>query len=254
MPHAASRPLLTLALLTTTFACAHGPSVGRVRDLPIESASAREYPSWSEASVLIESFEDDRSSEYYRTMASSAIPIVNLIHSGATLEYPEHGGLASTKRQRYVRRVGGLERELPFLLARALPGDNALVEDELHDLAEDAPSFDYVVKGRVVQTSLTREESVVLGMVGLLGVPMVFSRQQFHVEIEVHRADGRRLMRRRIERDLRRAEGLYYNHDSTNELAIEAITESMEEAAQEVMLTIALDRARTPMGTDTVDG
>lgn len=179
-------------------------------------------------------------------MGSSQIPFVNLIHSGATLEYPEHGGLSSSDNDNHVRRVGGLDRELPFLLARALPGDNAVVEDELHDLGQAAPNFDYVVRGRVVQTSMTRQESVVLAFVGLLGVPMVFSRQQFHLEIEVHRADGRRLIQRRIERDLRRAEGLYYNHGSTNALALEAITESMEEAAHEVMLAIALDHAAAP--------
>jgi hypothetical protein len=115
--------VLGLAGLLTTTACKSTLSVERLRQMPVTPASARGQPHWTRQRVLVRRFDDLRTREFAKSFASGAIPVVNLVHAGGRLEYPDHGGLYSQSvRGKSVRMVGGLETELPHLVARALPG------------------------------------------------------------------------------------------------------------------------------------
>jgi hypothetical protein len=225
--------------------CASTWRVERLRELPVEPVSARDQPLWTRQRVLVRRFADLRTDEYARSFASGSIPLVNFVHVGGRLEYPDHAGLYSASSRRgALRRVGGLDTEMPYLVAHALPGADVVVEDELR--FDDAPrAFDWIVEGRVLQATATSHASLVLGMLSVIGMPAVFARQQLRVEISVRRADSPRPAFSRVYSfDERRAEGLYYHHGASGKLARRSLKTVVEHAAADIVVVVAQQRAR----------
>ncbi len=230
--------VLGLGLLATS-ACTSTLRVERLRHMPVTPASARGQPHWNHQRVLVRRFDDLRTPEFAKSFASGAIPVVNFVHAGGRLEYPDHGGLYSQSvRGKSVRRIGGLDTELPYLVARALPGGDVVVEDDLR--AEDRDQhFDWFVEGRVLQATATNHASFVLAMFGVVGMPAFFSRQQLRVEITVRRAGSPRPIFSRIYSfDERRSTGLYYNHDASAKLARRSVKTVVEKAAADIVVVV----------------
>jgi hypothetical protein len=237
--------VLGLAGLLTTSACKSTLSVERLRHMPVTPASSRGQPHWTRQRVLVRRFDDLRTREFAKSFASGAIPVVNLVHAGGRLEYPDHGGLYSRSvGGKSVRMVGGLDTELPYLVAHALPGDDVVVEDDLR--AEDRDQrFDWFVEGRVLQATSTNHASFVLAMLGVIGMPAFFARQQLRVEITVRRAgSSRRVFSRIYSFDERRSTGLYYNHDASAKLARRSVKSVVERAAADIVVAVAQEHAR----------
>jgi hypothetical protein len=224
--------------------CGTTTHVQRLRELPVAAVEDDGYRGWDGADVLVARFDDLRTPEYGRAFATSQIPFVNLVHTGGQAEYPEHAGLLDGKDGKQpVRRVGGLDTELPFLVARALPGQHALADDDPR--ARTVGKWDYVVDGRVLQSTVTQHSSVALGAVALLGVPVVFSRHELRLEVTVARADakGEPFFQKVYRFDERMAEGLYYHHDSARRLSERAVKETVERIAKDVVVAVAEHRA-----------
>lgn len=226
-------------------ACAPKLRVERLREMPVVRASAEGQPLWERERVLVRRFADLRTDEYGKSYASGVIPVVNLVHTGGRLEYPDHAGLYSVgEKGKSVRRVGGLETELPYLVAHALPGSSVVVEDDLR-VEDKGERFDWVVEGRVLQSTSTSHASFVLGMLSVVGMPMFFNRQQLRVEITVRRPGSNRAVLSRIYGfDGRRSEGLYYHHGSSGKLARRSVKEVVESAAEDIVVAVAESRAR----------
>ena len=229
--------------VSASVGCGHSLGVERMRELPIPSVSGREHPAWAQQRVIIRPFEDLRPSEYRYDYPTGSIPGVNLIHAGGRMEYPEHGGYLARDSKRPARMVGGLEEELPYLLARALPGDNATPTADLDPLApHDSP--DYVIEGRVLQATATQHGSFVLGMMSPIGVPMIFARQQLRVQVSLYRSAPRELVFQQVfDHDARMAEGLYYNHGAYGRLAREAVERTVTDMATELVSAVSRDQS-----------
>lgn len=241
--------IVGLATLVGAAACGTTTHVQRLRELPVATVGDDDHVAWEGTRVLIERFDDLRTPEYGRAFATAQIPMVNLLHSGGQAEYPEHAGLLDGKDGKQpVRRIGGLETELPFLIARALPGSHALADDDPR--ARREPSWDYVVDGRVLQSTATQHSSFALGMVALLGVPVVFSRHEMRLEVTVAPADarGEPIFQKIYRFDERMAEGLYYHHGSAQRLSERAVRETVERVAEDVVVAVADHRARSALG------
>jgi hypothetical protein len=226
----------------SALACGSTTHVQRLRELPVELVSDDGYTAWDGADVLIGRFDDLRTPEYGRAFASGQIPFVNLVHSGGQAEYPEHAGLLDGKDgRRPLRRIGGLDTELPFLLARALPGKRVVADDDPRARQVSAGAWDYVVEGRVLQSTVTQHSSVALGAVALLGVPVVFSRSELRLEVTVApaAAKGQPFFQKVYQFDERMAEGLYYHHGSAQKLAERAVKQTVERIAKDVVVAVA---------------
>jgi hypothetical protein len=239
---------MVAAAAASAMACASTTThVQRLRELPVALVSDDGYTAWDGADVLIGRFDDLRTPEYDRTFPSASIPFVSLVHSGGQVEYPEHAGFLNGKDgRRPLRRIGGLEMELPFLLARALPGKGAVADDDPRSRQVSAGAWDYVVEGRVLQSTVTQHSSVALGTVALLGVPMVFSRSELRLEVSVAPADkkGEPFFEKVYGFDERMAEGLYYHHRSAQKLAERAVKSTVERIAKDVVVAVADHRGR----------
>jgi hypothetical protein len=147
-----------------------------------------------------------------------------------------------------VRRIGGLDTELPFLVARALPGQRALADDDPRARGR-VGAWDYVVDGRVLQSTATQHSSFALGAVALLGVPVVFSRHELRLEVTVAAAEakGEPFFQKVYRFDERMAEGLYYHHGSAQKLSERAVKETVERIAKDVVVAVAEHRTRGVM-------
>jgi hypothetical protein len=245
------RGMVALAAASAMACSATNTHVQRLRELPVALVSDDGYTAWDGAQVLIGRFEDLRTPEYGRAFASASIPFVSLVHSGGQVEYPEHAGLLDGKDgRRPLRRIGGLETELPFLLARALPGKGAMADDDPRARREGAGAWDYVVGGRVLQSTVTQHSSVALGAVALLGVPVVFSRHELRLEVTIApaAAKGDPFFQQVYRFDERMAEGLYYHHGSARKLGERAVKQTVERIAKDVMVAVADHRGRVAMG------
>jgi hypothetical protein len=222
--------------------------VQRLRELPVAAVEDDGHMAWEGADVLVERFDDLRTPEYGRSFATAQIPFLNLVHSGGQAEYPEHAGLLDGKDgKRPVRRIGGLDTELPFLVARALPGQRAMADDDPR--ARQVGAWDYVVDGRVLQSTVTQHSSVALGAVALLGVPVVFSRHELRLEVTVASAETKSepFFQKVYRFDERMAEGLYYHHGSARRLSERAVKQTVERIAKDVVVAVAEHRTRGAM-------
>jgi hypothetical protein len=222
--------------------------VQHLRELPVAAVEDDGHMAWEGADVLVERFDDLRTPEYGRAFATAQIPFLNLVHSGGQAEYPEHAGLLDGKDgKRPVRRIGGLDTELPFLVARALPGQRAMADDDPR--ARQVGKWDYVVDGRVLQSTVTQHSSVALGAVALLGVPVVFSRHELRLEVTIASAETKSepFFQKVYRFDERMAEGLYYHHGSARRLSERAVKETVERIAKDVVVAVAEHRTRETM-------
>ncbi len=236
---------LPCSILICALGCAPAVHVERLRQLPVERVSADAQPLWEKQRVLVRRFADLRTHEFGKTFASGAIPVVNFVHVGGRLEYPDHSGLYSGEvRGKPIRRVGGLDTELPYLVAHALPGRDVVVEDDLR-VDGEPQRFDWIVEGRVLQSTSTTHASFVLGMLSIVGMPMAFSRQELRVEIAVRKPGAAQPVLSRIYSfDGRRSEGLYYHHGSSSTLARRSVKQVVERAARDIVVAVADTRAR----------
>ena len=234
-----------LLVVAGTMGCGSTTHVQRLRELPVAPVEDDGHVAWKGTDVLVERFDDLRTPEYGRAFATAQIPFVNLLHSGGQAEYPEHAGLLDGKDgKRPVRRIGGLDTELPFLLARALPGQRSLAGDDPRARAR-VGAWDYVVDGRVLQSTVTQHSSFALGAVALLGVPVMFSRHELRLEVTVAagEAQGEPFFQKVYRFDERMAEGLYYHHGSAQKLSERAVKETVERIAKDVVVVVAEHRA-----------
>jgi hypothetical protein len=238
--------LVVCLLCASIPACTTISKTERLRTMPIPTSVDPPDPSWMKQTILIRRFEDRRPEQFAKSYPSSHIPGVSFIHAGGELEYPEHAGLLSGKEGKAeVRRVGGLDIELPYLLAQALPGGNALAEDQLRH-GDDPVEFDYVVEGRVLQSTSSEHASFVLGMLSIVGVPMVFARQQMRLEVAVYEAQSRDLpvLEKVYSFDERMASGLYYNHQASQKLAKQGLEQTLTQASQDIVNAVLRHQAR----------
>jgi hypothetical protein len=128
-----------------------------------------------------------------------------------------------------------------------LPGERALADDDPR--SRQVGGWDYVVDGRVLQSTVTQHSSFALGTVALLGVPVMFSRHELRLEVTVAPvgAQGRPILQKVYRFDERMAEGLYYHHDSARRLSQRAVKETVERIAKDVVVAVADHRAQEAM-------
>lgn len=233
---------LAVLAAASAMACASNPQVQRLRELPIAHVDAG--LAWEGTDIRVDRFDDLRTPEYSSASVTAQVPFVNLLHSRWTAEYPDHSGFYDGKDgKKSVHRIGGLEQELPFLVARALPGPRVLADEDPR--SREVSEWDYVVDGRVLQSTVTQHASFALGAVALLGVPVEFTRHELRVEVTVAAGTKAEPFFSRVYRfDERMAGGLYYHHGSARKLSERAVKETVENIAKDVVVAVAEHRAR----------
>lgn len=214
----------SLALaLAGTMGCSHTPRLERVRDL--EMVTPKAPRGWSGATVTIDPFADERPAEAWTTG-----------YAQVRYEHPEH---AHAFGERDIVRVGDLEEEYPALLARALPPG---AEVSLGA----AGSGEFIVRGRLLQSTLSTKARPLLAITSLVGVPMARHDIRLRVRVELYRAGAiDPLWSQTYVFDDTKHEGLYYGTDASRTLARAALRDSVERAAKDIATVIATHRSAT---------
>lgn len=149
-------------------------------------------------------------------------------------EHPEHAHAFSDKG---VTRVGDLEEEYPALLARSLP-PGAQVS------LGAAGASEFVVRGRLLQSTLSYRAHPFLAVPGLVGIPVARSNIRFRVAVELYQGlNPDPIWSQTYAFDDKRLEGLYYGADGTRELARDALRDSVGRAAADITAVIAARRS-----------
>ncbi len=211
-------------------ACSHASSLERVRDLGgVETADAPQ--GWQGASLTIDSFEDLRPQEAWRVG-------VNRVR----VEHPEHAHAFSDPK---VVRVGDLEEEYPALLARSLPPGAAVSLGA-------AGASEFVVRGRLLQSTLSSHVRPILAVPGLVGIPVARHTIRFRVAVELYRGTSPEpFWSQTYAYDDKQLEGLYYGTDGSRTLAQAALRDSVQRAAADLTAVVAARRAEQSPVTES---
>ena len=213
---------LVLAL-AGTMGCSHASRLERVRDL--EMATPEAPRGWSGATVTIDPFADERPAEAWTTG-----------YARVRYEHPEH---AHAFGERNVVRVGDLQDEYPALIARTLP-PGAQVS------LGAAGTSEFIVKGRLLQSTLSIKARPMLALPSLVGIPVARHDIRFRVRVELYRAGAAEpLWSETYAFDDTKHEGLYYGTDASRTLARTALRDSVERAAKDIAAVISANRSAT---------
>lgn len=201
--------------------CSHASQLERVRDLDgVKTAAAPE--GWEGATVTFDSFEDDRPDQAW----SSG-------YARVQYEHPEHANAFSDSD---VTRVGDLQEEYPALLARSLPPG-------AHVSLGTAGVGEFVVRGRLLQSTLSYRAHPFLAVPGLIGVPVARSNIRLRVAVELYQgANPQPIWSQTYAFEDKKLEGLYYGSDGTRKLAQEALRDSVGRAAADITAVISARR------------
>ncbi len=202
--------------------CSHASELERVRDLDgVQTATAPD--GWEGATVTVDPFDDLRPQQAW----SSG-------YARVRYEHPEHANAFSDKG---ITRVGDLEQEYPALLARSLPPGHQIS-------LGTAGASEFVVRGRLLQSTLSYRAHPFLAVPGLLGIPVARSNIRFRVAVELYQgARPDPFWSQTYAFDDKRLEGLYYGSDGTRKLEQEALRDSVGRAAADITAVIAARRA-----------
>ncbi len=204
--------------------CSHASQLERVRDLDgVQTAAAPQ--GWEGASITVDPFEDLR-------------PDIATSRGYARVQY-EHPEHANAFGEPNITRVGDLEQEYPALLARSLP-PGAQVS------LGTAGTSEFVVRGRLLQSTLSYRAHPFLAVPGLIGIPVAHSDIRFRVAVELYQgANPDPIWSQTYAFDDKRLEGLYYGVDGTRKLAQAALRDSVSRAAADLTAVISARRVGT---------
>lgn len=211
-------------MLVALVGCTHASRLERVRDL--DTASAEAPSGWAGATVSIDPFEDERPKEAWAAG-----------YARVRLEHPEH---AHAFNDDGVVRVGDLEDEYPALLARTLP-PGAQVSFGAAGMGE------FVVRGRLLQSTLSSKARPILAIPGLVGIPVARHDIRFRVLVELYRSGAPTPMWSQTYAYAdSKVEGLYYGEHGSRRLAQQALRDSVQRAATDIATVVAAHRVATP--------
>ncbi|MEM6295521.1 MAG: hypothetical protein AAGA54_29880 [Myxococcota bacterium] len=214
---------LGLTLVGAT-GCAQSSALEQVSDMGVVQ-TATAPTGWDGATVDIEPFEDLRPKEAWRVG-----------YAKSATEHPEH---ANAFGEEGVVRVGDLEDEYPALLARALP-PGAQVS------LGTAGTSEFVVRGRLVKTTMKYAVRPILVVPAIIGVPYGRSSIEMNVAVELYRrGDATPIWTEQYTYEKRHLEGHYYGKIEDGELARTALRDSVTRAAQDLTNVVAAARKRS---------
>ncbi len=207
-------------MLIAVVGCSHTSQLERVRDLETSAATAPD--GWAGATVTIDPFEDHRPAEAWEAR-----------YNRVRYEHPEHAHAFSEDD---VVRVGDLEEEYPALLARALP-TGAQVSLGTAGVSE------FVVRGRLLQSTLTSKARPILAVPSLVGIPVVRHKIKFRVAVELYRAGSPDpIWSETYAYSDAKLEGLYYGTGANRTIARAALRDSVQRAANDISKVVAAQR------------
>lgn len=198
-----------------------------VRELPLgEPAAAAPGPA-----IAVRPFVDARGPIAMRALGTSFVPVLNLFHVGFAGLVPEQAGTVESLRDGRPSIVtGSLERDVPFLLARALPGGR---------FVEGEAGADYEITGTIERSTIREHVNIVPGAVlSWLGLPLQYVDIDLRWTIEVRRC-GAPALTRTYTHAAKKAGGAYYNRQPARALLIAALRATLEQARGEVSGLVA---------------
>jgi hypothetical protein len=195
--------------------------------------------SFGDARVLVRRFSDARPREAARSLGGVGFIAPSGYRSQYTTGYVKRKGRATTAYH------GSLPTDMPYLLARSLPGDNVRAADELPDAGASGP-WDYVVEGRLLTTRFTSWVHIVLAVLGVVGPPGRFERYELSFELSVYATTdpGHPLFTRTYAFDERVNVGLYYGHERSERLTLHALESLLAESARDLVTEIEKHQTR----------
>jgi hypothetical protein len=189
--------------------------------------------------VLVMPFEDARGAEWARDTPSAFMPVVSFFHSGRKYLYPEQAGALHTRREGRAAVAGGaFDVALPQLLATTMRKmgwtPNAFTVEEGGD-------YDYLVRGRLVETRYQEHASLALALAaGLLGAPCYFTYLDLAFEVSIYRADDQAhpLVAKTYRFHDERIGGLYYNAPSAFGMFVRGLERTLPEVVRDLALAV----------------
>jgi hypothetical protein len=219
--------------------CGTTTAAARMADLDLPEPTFR-AATFTGKRVLVRRFSDARPREATRSMGGAGVIAPTGYTSEYTMAYAERGA-----RGKVTVYYGSMPSDLPYLLARSLPGDNVSVADELPD-AGAGGAWDYVVEGRLLETRNTSWVHLGLAALGVLGTPGRFSRYELSYELSLYAgADPEHpLLTRTYAFDDRVAVGIYYGRKRAERLPREAIESVLAHSARDLITEVEKHEAR----------
>ncbi len=242
-----SRSLTLIVLLAMTSAACVVKRES-VRSLPVGDP----VPAGVQPQILVEVLVDGRGDEANRTMGTSYVPVLNLIHLGFTSEVPEHDASITSNAYGFdTQLTGSFERDLGALFADLLPG--AVFVD---DVAPGSADLDYVLTGTLERTGLRTQVNIVPGAIlSALGLPFLYYHFDLKFTLELHRCGDRSspVLTQTYAFTGKRVGGAYYGNSAARSLLVEGLRETFDQARADVIATIAI-QGPCPRGSDKPAG
>ena len=198
-----------------------------VRELPVgEPAAASGGPT-----IAVRAFADARGTIAMRTLGTSFVPVINLFYVGFAGLVPEQAATVESLRAGKPSIVtGSLERDVPFLLARALPGGR---------FAEGDAGADYEITGTIERSTIREHVNIVpMAVLSWLGAPLQFVDIDLRWTMEVRRC-GAPALTRTYTHAAKKVGGAYYNRQPARTLLIAALRATIERARGDVTALVA---------------
>lgn len=233
------RRIVLVFVLVAVVGCSYRAE--QLRQQPLTLARTVALDRQGTKAFVIYPFEDLRGGEYGYIFPSSFIPIINFLHLGFYNKYPEQAGILTANRGgRPVVSVGSMDAAMPYLLAtmmRQMKLSTNVTPLESVNAKVDLRSFDYVIQGKVNSTKFTEQANIVpLGVLGLIGMPFVFSSLEMSYEVLVFRANDlvKPVLRQTYRFEDSTAVGLYYNQSAAFDMFIAGLETTLPNVVADI--------------------
>jgi hypothetical protein len=229
-----------VAMVLGASACGTKTTAARITELEIPEPSTR-ASSFASERVLVRRFSDARPREAGRSLGGAGLIAPTGYRSEYTNAYVQRGKHGSS-----TVHYGWLPNDLPYLLARSLPGENVVVADALPDAGANA-SWDYVIEGRLLTTRHTGWVHLGLAFLSAFGTPGRFERYELAYELSLYSTSspGQPLLTRAYAFDDRVTIGLYYGRKRAERLPLRALESVLADSARDLVAEVEKHRART---------
>jgi len=217
----------------------------------------------TERRFVVARFVDGRGAAFSQQSATNYMPVVNWVHQGFTLSYPEQLGLRGVHHGEAGVATGTLDVAMARLLAAQIRNlglsSNSTSSADAAVVPQRVDETDYVVSGRLVRSSYKEQQSPILGVaLGMLGVPFVFTHFELEFEVYLYRSGfpEQPLWRHTYRHAMSLAGGFYYNRQPAYRMVVQALEATLPRVVNDLAQVVAVDSyaAQAPIGSSVPPG
>lgn len=207
----------------------------QLKSQPLNTTLSIPSGSQTDKKFLVYPLEDLRGGEY-----GIAYPIVPF-HMAMDNRYIESTEiLQSSQGGKATFTVGSMPAAFPYLLANMMREtrftNNATPLDQLNTKV-DLDSFDYVVKGKLINTKMvTHSNMIPLGLLSIFGVPFIFVNYTLEFEVSLYQGKNieEPILTRTYLFEDKKVRGMYYGFSAHFDLFMDGLEGLLPDVVQDI--------------------